>query len=379
MHKTIGKSAMAMTVKVSVVFAIFIFYILSQNYIILRQDSLETVVWLIISVVSVAIAIGYLSGFFATGVAKEVEEILFFLKNHGDEEAFLDETKFKISEFRQISQNVNAMLEEIKERKRELEELNKNLEKAVELKTAALEKKTQDLLAAKKQVEKALASRDKFIKDSIHEINTPLAVIQANIELMRLKGHDGKHLTKIEAASKIVTNIYEDLSYFIKRDRFVVKKEVINLTQFSSERAEYFKEAIDGANLRLFLAVKEQLFVMFDKTQLQRVLDNNIFNAIKYSKEGGEIRISVFSDGRGKIVFEITNEALYRPDMNTVFNRFYRGSDARGGFGIGLNLVYQIALQNNVLLCCAATEDGRVWFSYAFKDYFEDAFSSHGF
>jgi len=65
--------------------------------------------------------------------------------------------------------------------------------------------------------------------------------------------------------------------------------------------------------------------------------------------------------------------------MAIIFNRFYRGSDARGGFGIGLSLVYQIAVQNSVGICCAAMEDGTVWFAYAFKDYFEDAFSSHGF
>ena len=377
--RTLGKSALLMSISVVFVLALFVFYIFYRDYFIFARTSVEIAVWFLISAISVIIAIGLLSGFFVSSVTKEVSSILLFLKNHDKEQEPLNIEQFKVLEFCLIAENINEMMTEIKEKKAELEELNANLERTVDLKTVVLAKKNEELTSAKKQVEKALASRDKFIKDSIHEINTPLAVIHANIELMRLKGYDSKHLIKIEAASKIVTNIYEDLSYFIKKDRFVSKKEVLNVTQFLEERLEYFKEVATGANMRISFIGEEQLFIAFDKTQLLRLVDNNIFNAIKYSKEDAEIKVSVFSDNYGKIVFEVVNDALYKPDIGTVFNRFYRGSDARGGFGIGLNLVYQIAVQNGVAICCAALEDGRVWFAYAFKDYFEDAFSSHGF
>ena len=224
-----------------------------------------------------------------------------------------------------------------------------------------------------------LSSIGKLAAGITHEINTPLNVIQANIELLRLGGINNKNLVKIEAASKIISAIYDDLSYFIKKDRFLVKKEVINFSDFLSSRLEYFKEVAEGANIKIVQKITEQLFVSFDITQLQRMCDNNIFNAVKYSKEGSEIRVSLYMSGCGKIVFEIINQAVYRPDIGKIFNRFYRGLDARGGFGIGLSLVYQIAVQNNVTICCSALDDGLVWFSYAFKDFFDDAFSSHGF
>jgi len=377
--KSLGKSALTMTLGVVFVFAVFTLYIMYSEYSHFKEPSVEILFQLIILALCTIISVGLFWGFFVSKITRELGVITAFLKNHGGNQLPLGVEEFKIEEFRQIAENVNEMLVEIKDKNRELEDLNENLEQSVELKTKVLAKKNDELVAAKKQVEKALASRDKFIKDSIHEINTPLAVIQANIELMRLHGLGNRHLVKIEAASKIVTNIYEDLSYFIKKDRFMVKKEVLNFTQFLQERVEYFKEAVEGANLRMSLQSSEQLFISFDKTQLLRMIDNNIFNAVKYSKEGSEIKISIFADKKGKIVFEIVNEALYKPDMQIVFNRFYRGSDARGGFGIGLSLVYQIAVQNGVGICCAALEDKTVWFAYAFKDYFEDAFSSHGF
>jgi hypothetical protein len=151
------------------------------------------------------------------------------------------------------------------------------LESKVEEKTKALLLTNEELRCAKTRADKALASRDKFIKDSIHEINTPLNVIQANIELLRLGGINNKNLVKIEAASKIISAIYDDLSYFIKKDRFLVKKEVINFSDFLSSRLEYFKEVAEGANIKIVQKITEQLFVSFDITQLQRMCDNNIF------------------------------------------------------------------------------------------------------
>ncbi len=345
----------------------------------LQTHSVETIFRLLILAVCVVISIGFFWGFFVSKVTKELLGITEFLKNYEASDVILDEEKFSIAEFGEIAVNINDMMRQIKEKNLALKDLNEHLEQNVEIKTRVLEKKNEELTNAKQQTEKALASRDKFIKDSIHEINTPLAVIQANIELMRLTGQESRYLIKMEAAAKIITNIYEDLSYFIKKDRFIIKKEVVNISEFLQERIEYFREPAIGANVNMDSALKDHLFVSFDKTQLQRVFDNNIFNAIKYTKEGGEIKISLFSDGNGKIIFEIINTALYKPDINNIFNRFYRGSDTRGGFGIGLSLVYQIAVQNGVGICCAALEDNSVWFAYAFKDYFEDAFSSHGF
>lgn len=377
--KTLGRSALSMTLGVLGIFAGFTLYIMYVEYIRFSTPSIEVLFQLIIMALCVVIGIGFFWGFFVSRVTGELVEISEFLKNHSDSKKPLNTNGFKILEFAQIASNINSMMQEIREKTDKLKELNENLEQTVEIKTRVLAKKNEELRVANKQVQKALASRDKFIKDSIHEINTPLAVISANIELMRLCGQDSRHLVKIEAASKIVTNIYEDLSYFIKKDRFVIKKEVVNLTQFLSERVEYFKEAVEGANLQMEFDGKEHYFVSFDRTQLLRMIDNNIFNAIKYTKENGKIKIGVFSDCKGKIVFEIINEALYKPNMQVIFDRFYRGADSKGGFGIGLSLVYQIAVQNGVGICCAALEDGRVWFAYAFKDYFEDAFSSHGF
>ena len=362
------------------VVSIFVGYVVYSEYIHLKERYVEVLFQIIILALSSVIGIGLFWGFFVGKAARELSVITDFLKSK-DGDGFLDLEggRFSISEFEDIAASINAMLKEIRAKNEELVAFNEHLESKVEEKTKALLLTNEELRCAKTRADKALASRDKFIKDSIHEINTPLNVIQANIELLRLGGINNKNLVKIEAASKIISAIYDDLSYFIKKDRFLVKKEVINFSDFLSSRLEYFKEVAEGANIKIVQKITEQLFVSFDITQLQRMCDNNIFNAVKYSKEGSEIRVSLYMSGCGKIVFEIINQAVYRPDIGKIFNRFYRGLDARGGFGIGLSLVYQIAVQNNVTICCSALDDGLVWFSYAFKDFFDDAFSSHGF
>ena len=378
--KTLAVYSLYMIIGAVCVVSIFVGYVVYSEYIHLKERYVEVLFQMIILALSSVIGIGLFWGFFVGKAARELSVITDFLKSkNGDGFLDLEGGRFSISEFEDIAASINAMLKEIRAKNEELVAFNEHLESKVEEKTKALLLTNEELRCAKTRADKALASRDKFIKDSIHEINTPLNVIQANIELLRLGGINNKNLVKIEAASKIISAIYDDLSYFIKKDRFLVKKEVINFSDFLSSRLEYFKEVAEGANIKIVQKITEQLFVSFDITQLQRMCDNNIFNAVKYSKEGSEIRVSLYMSGCGKIVFEIINQAVYRPDIGKIFNRFYRGLDARGGFGIGLSLVYQIAVQNNVTICCSALDDGLVWFSYAFKDFFDDAFSSHGF
>jgi signal transduction histidine kinase len=236
-------------------------------------------------------------------------------------------------EFKQVAYHINFMNDE-------LQDLNKNLEKKVNLRTKELEQSQQYAISLVKQ-------QDKFIKDAIHEINTPLSIIITNIDLIKLKFNSNRYLTKIEAASKIIHNIYNDLEFMVKKDRVKYDKTDINLSSFINDRVDFFNEIANGNNLKFKLRIEDGIYVNFNFTKLQRVCDNTISNAIKYSYENETIDIKVYKTVHS-VIFEVTNIGRTIQNTDKLFDRFYRENSSRGGFGIGLSIIKEICDKNGV-------------------------------
>lgn len=326
---------------------------------------------------SIIIAVGLLSTFISSKVQKELNDALDIIKK-GAVLAGIEKKSFDIKEFQEIADGTYKMLETIKTNADELIELNESLEQKVELKTESLKQKNQELESAKKSIELVVKAQDRFIKSAIHEINTPLAIIRANIELLELKGEKSKHLSKIGSAAKIIANIYDDLGYFVKKERYADKKIVIDLSAFVTERIEYFMEIAHFSNITLNGKIDSGLFIHFDQLQLQRVIDNNIYNAIKYSTEQKTVRVILTKTGE-KVLFKTINHSYQPIDARSIFDRFSRGENARGGFGIGLHLVHYICTKNGVNINVQNLEDGEVSFEYSFEDFLSSVDRMQGF
>lgn len=296
--------------------------------------------------------------YFTFLITKEISFIKESLQNVSSEYNTIESSKIHFKEFEEISSYINIMIEEIKEKNNSLEDLNKNLENKVEM-------KTKKLKTAKEFAEDLLLKQDKFIKNAIHEINTPLSIIITNIELYNMKYPKNHNLTKIEAGVKIIHNLYNDLSYMMKKDRTRYTKTKIDFSRFLKERVAFFEEVALGNKLFFNTAIEKKIEVFFNDVQLQRVCDNNISNAIKYSFENEVITVKLYQN-REHTIFEITNIGNKIQAPQKLFERYYREDEARGGFGIGLNMVKEICEKS-----CVKTEvvsnDKQTTFRYYFK------------
>lgn len=267
--------------------------------------------------------------------------------------------KINFKEFREIASHANFMLDKIKEKNGALLELNSNLEGLIEQKTKELKKSvdfTQELLE----------KQDRFVKNAIHEINTPLSIILINIDLYNLKFEKNKYLLKIEAAIKVLDNIYEDLAYVVRKDRVVYEKSMIDFSKFIAERIEYFEDVAIGNKLSIQSEITPEIFVLFNEIELQRICDNNISNAIKYSFENKALHVRLYFKEEW-VIFEVENsgEVIKHPDK--LFDRYYREDEARGGFGLGLNIVKEICDQSNVKIEILSNERQTI-FRYFFDN-----------
>lgn len=279
-----------------------------------------------------------------------IERDISLIQTASMELELIDTEEVTFKEFSEVANHINAMNES-------LNDLNKNLEEKVKKRTYELEK-------AKEYALDLVQKQDRFIKDAIHEINTPLGIIILNIDLFNLKYGKNRYLGKIEAGAKIIHNIYNDLEYMIKKDRIKYPKENIFLSNFIQERVEFFYEIAVGNELSFELFIEDDLNIVINQTHLQRIIDNTISNAIKYTIEKKNIVVKLYQEDNFKIL-EIINSAKDLEDTSKLFKRFYRENSSRGGFGIGLNIIKEICDKNNIEVKVISA-NGLVTFRYYF-------------
>lgn len=207
---------------------------------------------------------------------------------------------------------------------------------------------------------------DRFIKDSMHEINTPLSIINVNIDLYNRNNSTNKYLQRIKAATKTLATIYNDMDYLIKNERIVFEYEMINLSHYLRERIDYFEEVAALRNITIEAHITDGIFLFFNPTQLQRIIDNNISNAIKYSYEEGKIEITLETNN-DQCLMIFKDNGVGIKDSTQIFERYYRENKEKGGFGIGLNIVKSIIDHANIDLQIDSKEGKGSTFTYRFN------------
>ncbi len=213
--------------------------------------------------------------------------------------------------------------------------------------------------------EKLNTQLDNFIKDSMHEINTPLSIINLNVDLFQNKSGNNKYLQRIKSAAKTLSTIYDDMNYLVKQGRVEHKAQNIFMGEFIQNRVDYFKEIANLKDIQLETNITTPLEYTFSKTKLQRIVDNTLSNAIKYSLAESKIEISLYRE-KNKVIFSVKDYGVGIKDIDKIFSRYYRENEAKGGFGIGLNIVKQIINEENILLHVSSEVNKGTTFQYIF-------------
>jgi anti-sigma regulatory factor (Ser/Thr protein kinase) len=216
-----------------------------------------------------------------------------------------------------------------------------------------------------KPFEKLNTQLDNFIKDSMHEINTPLSIINLNADLFANKYGTNKYLQRMKSASKTLATIYNDMDYLVKQGRVEHKLQEIDLGEFIGNRIDYFQEIANLKDIKLEIDIAENIHYYFSKTKLQRIVDNTISNAIKYSHTNTSIEVKLF-DEKGIITFLVKDYGVGILNVDKIFSRYYRENEAKGGFGIGLNIVKQIIDEEDIRLEVSSVLGKGTTFQYKF-------------
>ena len=207
--------------------------------------------------------------------------------------------------------------------------------------------------------EKLNSMRKQFVADVSHELKTPITSILGYAETITENELDEetnkKFLSRISKEAERMANLVSDLLTLSRYDTAKIKADK---TEF--DLGELVKDTFEGLVFELEKKSQEGEcfvtanvpYVYADRSGIQRVVLNILTNAIKYTPEGGSIKVYVgfvYNDAYIKIID--TGIGIPESDLARIFERFYRVDKARtremGGTGLGLSIAKEILDQNN--------------------------------
>lgn len=203
------------------------------------------------------------------------------------------------------------------------------------------------------------ASRREMVANVSHDLRTPLASLQGYLETLKLKAEqlsDEQKLEYIDIAykhserlRKLISELFE-LSTLENQDARL-HFEPFSMSELVQDVCQKFRLEAENKGLQLSTAISTQpTFVSADIGLIQRVLENLIENAIKYTPQGGQVAVSLLI-GDKTITTQITDtgQGIDAEDIPHIFERFYRVEKHRNldGTGLGLAIAKRIMQLHN--------------------------------
>ena len=172
----------------------------------------------------------------------------------------------------------------------------------------------------------ALNLMDGFLKDMIHDLNTPVTAILLNTKSLA-KTAPSEALERIELAAKTIASLYRNLE--VLHQGFVTKKSEVDLEKLLHVRAKLYQKLYPKLT---FSFETESCIIHSDPDSIARIFDNLISNACKYNRKNGSVTLS----NQGKNVI-ISDTGIGIKNCHLVCDRYYKESEK--GLGLGLNIV----------------------------------------
>gem|GEM_PF-6764138 len=197
------------------------------------------------------------------------------------------------------------------------------------------------------ELEAEKAQQARFIANAAHELRTPITNLNTRLYLMQRQPNEmPTHLDSLERVIKRMNRLVSDL---------------LDLANFEHGEIRLNKQSVilqtvvdDVVAIQIFEAEQKHIVIsvhypelpvalVADSPRLQQVITNIVANAIIYTPEGGEIRITLKDDGQNaSIHIQDTGQGMAAESTMHIFEPFYRIETRQTGTGLGLSIAYEI-------------------------------------
>ncbi|PAF52609.1 hypothetical protein BKH44_00005 [Helicobacter sp. 13S00477-4] len=188
---------------------------------------------------------------------------------------------------------------------------------------------------------------DRFIKDTTHEINTPVSIILMSIERLDQKKFSSdniKKINRIQVAAKTIASIYQNLLFY-NFSKSIGEIKSIDMKTILEQRLDFFTPLLHQKHIKLNISLKPTS-INANEDEIKCIIDNILNNAIKYNKpDGGQIWIDLKI---GQLCIKDNGCGIKTELKDKIFERYSRFNDSQGGFGIGLALVKELCKRHKI-------------------------------
>ena len=201
-------------------------------------------------------------------------------------------------------------------------------------------------------VEKSEEKQKAFISDASHELKTPLAIIQANKDILSLEYGDNEWLDSIEQQVNRLSELTCDLVLLsrMEEDGQLVY-DYFDLSESYNKVASSFYALAKRHEQHLNCIIEPHIMIHGNKKYLEQLLNILLENAIKYTPNHKNISLTVKKGNKGiDILVKNQTKIEMVGDLNRLFERFYRQDQARqenSGYGLGLSVAKAIVLNHH--------------------------------
>ncbi|QJD82499.1 sensor histidine kinase [Cohnella herbarum] len=259
-----------------------------------------------------------------------------------------------------ISLRFSLTYERAEQMSSELTEWNNSLEQKIEERTEELQRSYQTLEEAKVELERMEQSRTQLVSNISHDLRTPITLLQGYMEALKdnVISEPAQRdntiklmLSKVEGLNSLIQDLF-DISV-LEAKKVELTLENIPLADWKERLTEQYEMEMQskGIDFSCALAPEETLSesVTIDVLRMDRVFANLLYNAVRYTPNGGTIRITMSTDSvhsQVEVLVEDSGAGIEPGDLPHIFDRFYKKDKSRhsssGGSGLGLSIAKEI-------------------------------------
>ncbi len=211
-------------------------------------------------------------------------------------------------------------------------------------------------------VKQSYERQKEFVADASHELRTPLTIIKSNLEVLSLKEEEtivenDKWFNNIYTETDVMTKLVQNLLTLAQMDnkQIIANMEIVDLSLIVGKVCNKMSVLAKDKDILLKSIIADKVLVRGDENRLEQLFVILIDNAIKYTPNAGQVKVSLMATSdKAFVSVKDTGIGIKEENKNKIFERFYRVDKVRsreqGGVGLGLSIARWIIQEHKATL-----------------------------